>query len=201
MTTTTPTAAAPAAAAPADPAEIRAAVLPIIEHDLQRMIGPRALEEVPRGALRINDGGESLTGHRDLFVWRTPSTVTVSALGQMRTPVLEVKAAALIDQVMAMRAQDPQAAHARDIANATRTAEHWLFCFENDWRRLADPTHPAYVGHRAPEDPAVVYQPSYCHGGAVQSRDLHSRLLAKTLTAIEALRRRGPHVPEQGCLF
>lgn len=202
MTTTTLTAAAPADAAPAAPdaATVRPAALLRIERDMRYSLGAQVHEDVPADRLTLSEGGGNLLGLRGPYIWstRTEVVVTEKIGGE---PLLKLSAAQARSAVLAMREADPIAAHARDLEHLQKTADHWRSCYEDACRKLASRGPDKRWDHPEGQPVYGIANDSYGPMCPLHDRQLYSGLLARWVTALDALRRRGPHVPEQGCLF
>ncbi|MDQ8044576.1 MAG: hypothetical protein REI11_08220 [Patulibacter sp.] len=185
---------APTTAAAIDAAALRACLLSA-ESQLAHRIAIGRLEDAP--ALQLPEhSGRGMRG--DCWFEMTASGASYHQLGQ--APVKTWTAAKLIADVLELRAEDPDAAHQRDITTARQRIQSYLSSYENDCRRLGDPTHPAY------RDPAKAteaqrYSEFSEVGGAVLGRDRASTQIAKGLAQLQGLIAAGPHVPNQGRLF
>lgn len=180
-------------------AALDAAALAVqIEGILQTFIGIARLEDVD-GPARLHEYFDTQLAepnHGRLCV--QPDKITIRRGGG--SVLLTLTRQQAREQVLALRAEDPAAAHERDLAHARRTINSRASSFENACRRLGDPSHPAY------KDPLTVsdadrYSEFSTVGGAVRDRDNYSAQIAKGLTAYRRLVAAGPHIPDQGRLF
>jgi hypothetical protein len=189
MSTTTTTAAA------IDAAALRACLL-AAENDIARHSGFGRLEDAQ--VLRLPEHHGRSMGDRFWFEISSGGP-SYHQLGEQ--PQATWTKAKLIADVLALRAQDPGAAHDRDLGRAAWLVADRLAGFERAWARLIEQGPTRRWDHAEGEPVYGIANDSYSPMCPLHDRDLYARLLAYALAAQARLIAAGPHQPDQGRLF
>lgn len=182
-------------AAAIDAAAVRACLLSA-EGDIAHHTGPGRLEDAQ--ALRLPEmHGRSMSDGYWLEIGR--SGARYYRHGEQ--PAITWTTAKLIADVLDMRAQDPEAAHARDLQRAQRLVDDRRDGFERAWHKLSTTGPTRRWDHPEGQRVYGLANDSYGPMCPLHDRDLYTRLLARALSAQARLIAAGPAVPDQGRLF